>query len=164
MIGINEEKILSAEIHRHIDADKIISVTHPWYFEGYIQEQVGYLPNWIIDDLRIQFLKNTHSQNNLKIFLDRSGSKFNHLKILNNEEVINSPGPSLPFFIIFSSGIFIIPVSEPAKIKPSDVIEYLSGLNPFLSTAAKIHLASVAHIAAGPSHGSIVLFKKLNNC
>ena len=65
---------------------------------------------------------------------------------------------------MFSSGILIIPVSEPANIKPSEVIEYLRGLKPFLSTAAKIHLASVAQIAAGPSHGSIVLFKKLNNC
>ncbi len=89
MIGINEKKILSAEINRHIDADKIVSVTHPWYFEGYVQEQVGNLPNWIINDLRSKFLKNTNSQSNLKIFLDRSGSKFNHLKILNNEEVIN---------------------------------------------------------------------------
>ena len=40
MIGINEEKILSAEIHRHIDADKIISVTHPWYFEGYVKSKL----------------------------------------------------------------------------------------------------------------------------
>ena len=84
-----KKKILSAEINRHIDADKIVSVTHPWYFEGYVQEQVGNLPNWIINDLRSKFLKNTNSQSNLKIFLDRSGSKFNHLKILNNEEVIN---------------------------------------------------------------------------
>ena len=72
------------------------------------------------------------------------------------------PGPSFPFSIIFSSGIFIIPDSEPAKNKSSDEIEYLKGLNPFLSDDAKTHLASVAHIAAGPSQGSIVLFKKLN--
>ena len=39
---------------------------------------------------------------------------------------------------------------------------YLNGLKPFLSVAAKTHLASVAHIAAGPSQGSIELFKKLN--
>ena len=55
-----------------------------------------------------------------------------------------------------------MPDSEPAKNKSSEVIEYLKGLKPFLSVAAKTHLASVAHIAAGPSHGSIVLFKKLN--
>ena len=72
------------------------------------------------------------------------------------------PGPNFPFSIIFSSGILIIPVSEPAKNKLSEVIVYLKGLKPFLSEDAKTHLASVAHIAAGPSQGSIVLFKKLN--
>ena len=44
----------------------------------------------------------------------------------------------------------------------SEVIEYLNGLKPFLSEEAKTHFASVAQIAAGPSQGSIVLFKKLN--
>ena len=41
----------------------------------------------------------------------------------------------------------------------SEVIEYLKGRNPFLSVAAITHLLSVAQIAAGPSQGSIVLFK-----
>ena len=75
---------------------------------------------------------------------------------------IISPGPSLPFSIIFSSGILIIPVSEPAKNKSSSVIVYLNGLKPFLSEEANTHLASVAQIAAGPSHGSMVLLRKLN--
>ena len=44
------------------------------------------------------------------------------------------------------------------------VIAYLRGLNPFLSLAAITHSLSVPAIAAGPSQGSIVLFKKLNNC
>ena len=55
-----------------------------------------------------------------------------------------------------------MPDSDPAKNKLSVVIVYLKGLNPFLSVAAKTHLESVAQIAAGPSHGSIELFKKLN--
>ena len=62
------------------------------------------------------------------------------------------------------SGILIFPVYEPAKNKLSDVMVYLSGLNPLLSDDARTHFASVAQIAAGPSQGSIVLFKKLNNC
>ena len=75
-----------------------------------------------------------------------------------------SPGPSLPFDTILFSSISIIPVSEPAKSNLSVVIAYLNGLKPFLSLAAITHSLSVAAIAAGPSHGSIVLFKKLNNC
>ena len=46
--------------------------------------------------------------------------------------------------------------------KLSEVIVYLKGLRPFLSDDAKTHFASVAQIAAGPSQGSMVLFKKLN--
>ena len=64
--------------------------------------------------------------------------------------------------MIFSSGILIIPVSEPAKNRSSEVIEYLKGLSPFLSEEAKTHFASVAQMAAGPSHGSMVLLRKLN--
>ena len=55
-----------------------------------------------------------------------------------------------------------MPVSDPAKNKSSEVKVYLKGLKPFLSEEANTHFASVAQIAAGPSHGSIVLFKKLN--
>ena len=66
--------------------------------------------------------------------------------------------------MIFSSGIETMPVSEPANNKLSDVIEYLKGLNPFLSVAAIAHLLSVAQIAAGPSQGSMVLFKTSKSC
>ena len=77
---------------------------------------------------------------------------------------IISPGPNLPLVKIFFSLSSIIPVSEPANNKLSLVIAYLKGLNPFLSFAAITHSLSVPAIAAGPSQGSIVLFKKLNNC
>ena len=77
---------------------------------------------------------------------------------------IISPGPNLPFDKILFSFNSIIPVSEPANNNLSFVIAYLKGLNPFLSFAAITHSLSVPAIAAGPSHGSIVLFKKLNNC
>ena len=77
---------------------------------------------------------------------------------------IISPGPNLPFSKILFSLSSIIPVSEPANKSLSLVIAYLRGLNPFLSLAAITHSLSVAAIAAGPSQGSIVLFKKLNNC
>ena len=74
-----------------------------------------------------------------------------------------SPGPNLPLDIIFFSLSSIIPVSEPAKRRLSFVNVYLIGLKPFRSVATITHSLSVAAIAAGPSQGSIVLFKKLNN-
>ena len=57
-----------------------------------------------------------------------------------------------------------MPVSDPANKSLSVVTVYLKGRNPFLSWAAIIHFPSVAEIAAGPSQGSIVLFKKLKSC
>ena len=75
-----------------------------------------------------------------------------------------SPGPNLPFSIIFFSLILIIPVSEPAYKSFSFVTVYLIGLNPLRSEATMAHSLSVPAIAAGPSQGSIELFKKLNNC
>ena len=89
IIGINSNKILSAEQYRHIEASRIISVTHPWYLEGYIQEQVANIPSWIIYELRTNFLNKNISKKNLKIYLDRSDSKFKHCKVLNNSELVN---------------------------------------------------------------------------
>ena len=57
-----------------------------------------------------------------------------------------------------------MPVSDPANKSLSLVTVYLSGLRPFLSLPTITHSLSVAATAAGPSQGSIVLFKKLNNC
>ena len=89
IIGINSDKILSAKQYRHVEAAKIISVTHPWYVEGYIQEQVYSVPSWIIYELRKNFLNKNVQKKNLKIFLDRSDSKFLHCKIMNNSKLIN---------------------------------------------------------------------------
>ena len=76
---------------------------------------------------------------------------------------IISPGPNLPFLMIFFSFKSTIPVSDPANKSLSLVMVNLNGLNPFLSDAAITHSLSVPANAAGPSQGSIVLFKKLNN-
>jgi len=89
LLGINSKKILPADKNRHIKVKNIQSVTHPWYLEGYIQEQVYNIPSWIIYELRKYFLKKKKSNEKLKIFIDRSSSKFNHCKIMNNSELIN---------------------------------------------------------------------------
>ena len=34
LIGINKEKIINSKIYKHIKADKIIFVTHTWYYKG----------------------------------------------------------------------------------------------------------------------------------
>ena len=90
IIGIEEKKLLDASIYRHIQVDKLIAVTHPWYEKGFIQNEVKSLPNWIIERNRKKFLPliKNNKKNKTKLFLDRSGSIFSHCKILNNKELI----------------------------------------------------------------------------
>ena len=87
-MGLHNIKILDSNIHRHIEAKKIYAVDHPWYYKGYILEEVNNMPKWIIEWLRETFLtKEKKFDSNEKIFIDRSESTFNHCQIINNEEV-----------------------------------------------------------------------------
>jgi len=89
LFGISEEKLINSQKHRHIKADKVIALDHPWYKKGYIQEEIANLPNWIIFFLREKFLKFSKKFNTYnKIFIDRSDSNFNHCKLINNQEII----------------------------------------------------------------------------
>tara|TARA_B100001057_G_C22857583_1_gene953270 strand:- start:1067 stop:2173 length:1107 start_codon:yes stop_codon:yes gene_type:complete len=89
LFGIPEEKLIDSQKHRHIKATKVIAVDHPWYKKGYVQEEIKNLPDWIIFFLREKFLKYSKKINTSnKIFIDRSDSKFNHCKLVNNQEVI----------------------------------------------------------------------------
>jgi|APSaa5957512535_1039671.scaffolds.fasta_scaffold06546_4 hypothetical protein len=90
LFGIPEEKLIDSQKYRHIKATKLITVDHPWYKKGYVQEEIKNLPDWIIFFLREKFLKYSKKFNTSnKIFIDRSDSKFNHCKLVNNQEVIN---------------------------------------------------------------------------
>ena len=89
IIGVSSKKIIDAKKFRHIDAEKLITVSHPWYNKGYIQNETINLPDWIVSELRKTFLvkSNKPEPNNLNLFIDRSESKYFHCKILNNEEL-----------------------------------------------------------------------------
>jgi len=89
LFGIPEEKLINSQKYRHIKATKVIAIDHPWYKKGYVQEEIKNLPDWIIFFLREKFLKYSKKFNtSKKIFIDRSDSKFNHCKLVNNLEVI----------------------------------------------------------------------------
>ena len=86
--GITRKKIINSNKFRHIEADKIYAVEHPWYTKGKVQEEINNIPSWIIFFLRKKFLKNYKKKNSVKkIFIDRSDSIFNHCKLVNNEEI-----------------------------------------------------------------------------
>ena len=66
----------------------IMSVSHPWYFKGEIHDETSNIPDWIIEHNRNKFLPIAKKfNNNKKIFLDRSSSKYNHCQIINNEQI-----------------------------------------------------------------------------
>ena len=87
---INKNKIISSKLYRHIQADKIITVDHPWYKKGYFFKEFNHVPKWIVLWLRNNFLKEKKKfYCSKKIFIDRSDSKSNHSQIINKDQVIN---------------------------------------------------------------------------
>ena len=88
ILGITESKLINSSINKHIFADQIICLDHPWYHKGFIQNQVKRLPKWVILINRKIFLKKALKfKCAKKIFLDRSGSRFNHCQISNQKTV-----------------------------------------------------------------------------
>ena len=87
ILGIREKSLINSSKYKHIFADKIISLDHPWYHKGYFQEQVKKLPRWIIFINRKLFLNKAKKiKSSKKIFLDRSRSKYNHCQIFNQRK------------------------------------------------------------------------------
>ena len=90
IFGIEKEKLINSEKYRHIQADKIIAVDHPWYHKGKVHDEVKNIPTWIVFWLRNKFLNMAKKfDNNEKIFIDRSESKFKHCQFQNNDEIIS---------------------------------------------------------------------------
>jgi len=88
ILGITESKLINSSINKHISADQIICLDHPWYYKGFIQHQVSKLPKWIVLMNRKIFLNRASKFNcPKKIFLDRSSSRFNHCQIFNQLEM-----------------------------------------------------------------------------
>ena len=90
ILNIEEDKILNSDLYRHIQASELIVVDHPWYHKGFILDQVEFLPSWIIYWLKDVYLKYAKKfDNNEKIYIDRTESKFNHCQIQNDNEIFN---------------------------------------------------------------------------
>jgi capsular polysaccharide biosynthesis protein len=88
ILGIAEFKLINSSKNKHIFADQIICLDHPWYHKGIIQDQVKKLPEWVVLINRKIFLKKASKfKCTKKIFLDRSGSRFNHCQIFNQKPV-----------------------------------------------------------------------------
>jgi capsular polysaccharide biosynthesis protein len=88
MLNIPFNKILSDKKNRHIEADVLFVIDHPWHKKGNVQDEIIYIPEWIINWLIEKFLPHAEYKNVCKkIFIDRSDSLFNHCQIINSDEV-----------------------------------------------------------------------------
>ena len=88
LLKCDKIKIIESNRYRHVSANKIFAVDHPWYSQGYILNEAKNLPMWIINWLRNSFLTAACKfDNNEKIFIDRTESQFNHCQLQNNNEV-----------------------------------------------------------------------------
>ncbi len=88
ILNIPFNKILSDKQNRHIEADVLYVTDHPWHKKGNVQDEIIYIPEWIINWLREKFLVNAEYKNiSEKIYIDRSDSLFNHCQIINSDEV-----------------------------------------------------------------------------
>ena len=90
IFNIEKNRIINIDTNRHIEASELIVVDHPWYHKGFILNQFEFLPSWIIDYLKDIYLKYAKQlNNNEKIYIDRTDSKFKHCQIQNDKEVFD---------------------------------------------------------------------------
>ena len=88
IFNIGADKLINSNLHRHIQADKVLAVSHPWYSKGLILNEAKNLPRWIINEINLKFEKfGKKFKCNDKIFIDRRESKYNHSQIINDEEI-----------------------------------------------------------------------------
>jgi capsular polysaccharide biosynthesis protein len=89
-LNIPLNKIIDSSLNRHLQAEKLIIIEHPWYNKGSVHDEMANVPTWIVKWLRLKFLNIIKNQStNLKIFIDRSDSFFKHCQIINLKEVWN---------------------------------------------------------------------------
>ncbi len=93
LLNIPTSKIISSKVFRHIEAQKIIAVDHPYVFENNPTLEIQNIPYWILNFLKDKFLiNNLEKRFPEKFYIDRSDSKSNHRhlrKIINEGEVKN---------------------------------------------------------------------------
>jgi len=88
-LGIPKKKLLSSKKNKHILADEVYAVDHPWYNHGLIQYSLNKIPKWIVHLSRKKFLSENKKIYPKKIFLDRSGSQYNHCQIKNLADMVS---------------------------------------------------------------------------
>jgi len=93
ILDINKNKRLSSKIYRHISANNITAVDHPYVLNNNPSIEIQNIPSWISKWLKNIFLKKLETNKIFpkKIYIDRRDAKSNHKhlrKIINEKEII----------------------------------------------------------------------------
>tara|TARA_B100001564_G_scaffold359962_1_gene384196 strand:- start:4712 stop:5812 length:1101 start_codon:yes stop_codon:yes gene_type:complete len=88
LLGLKKEQCLSSVKFRHVQANKIITVSHPWLRSKNIVKDIENLPIWISKWLRKKFINIKSNKNfSKKIYIDRSDTISNYRKIINENDL-----------------------------------------------------------------------------
>lgn len=92
LLDIPKNKRLSSFKFRHVHAETIIAVDHPWVIKNDASKEIQNIPIWIIDWLKSKFIKKFENNNSLpkKIYINRKDAPLkhrNHRSIKNEKEV-----------------------------------------------------------------------------
>ena len=89
ILKLNSIKIIDSKSNKHCLIENLIFCTHPNYFKGTISDAHSNIPKWIIRYLRKTFLTAADKkiEKHKKIYIDRSDSRYNHCKIINDSEI-----------------------------------------------------------------------------
>ena len=89
ILKLDSIKIIDSKSNKHCLMENLIFCTHPNYTKGTFSYAQSNIPKWIIKYLRKIFLPagSKNIKKFKKIYIDRSDSKYNHCKIINDSEI-----------------------------------------------------------------------------
>lgn len=93
ILNIEKSKRLSSKNYRHIQADKVFVVDHPYVIKNDPSTEIQNIPRWIVEWLKKSFLNNINFEKKMlprKFYIDRKDAKSNHshLRKITNEKQI----------------------------------------------------------------------------
>ena len=107
LLEIPENKRISSQRFRHLSADEILSVDHPYVFLNDPTKDADNIPEWIINFYKNEIKKKVQiNKEQKKIFIDRSDSSSNikDLRVINNENDVKK--------MLISKGFEIFKLSD----------------------------------------------------
>jgi len=151
LLDIPINKRLSGVKNRHIEADKIITVDHPYVINNDPSLEIQNLPQWIINSHRKNFLLKKKNNVNLpkKIFIDRSDSRYNHH--IHSRRIANEDGVKK---ILTKNGFSIITLSN---LKFSDQVSLFNNASHIVG----LHGAGFANIVFCEPKTKVVELKSI---